>query len=130
MRDIETREDIRQLVEIFYDKARIDDRLGGVFAAAVEDDLWPAHFEQVTDFWNSALFNAGTYRGNTFAKHANLPIEKMHFDRWLALFAETVNEHFAGPVADDSIHRARTMGALFESKISYLRANPQMKNIL
>ena len=118
------------IVESFYNKARIDERLGSVFAAAVPDDHWPAHFERVADFWDSALFGSGTYRGNVFSKHSDLPIEAKHFDRWLKLFSETVNEHFVGPIADDCIHRATTMGALFESKMSYLRANPQMKYIL
>lgn len=130
MRDIVDRTDLKLIVEHFYSKARLDMQLGSVFAAAVADDDWHDHLELITDFWNSALFNANSYNGNTFAKHASLPIEKRHFDRWLKLFAETVNEHFVGPIADDCIHRATTMGALFESKMSYLRANPQMKNIL
>ena len=130
MTDIKDREDIRLLVEAFYNKARVDDRLGGIFASAVENDGWPDHFERVTDFWNSALFDANTYRGSTFSKHADLPIEKKHFDRWLHLFSETVNEHFSGPIAEDCIKRAITMGLLFESKISYLKSNPQLKSIV
>jgi hemoglobin len=130
VRDIQDRSDLKLIVENFYEKARIDELLGGVFVAAVEDDHWPAHFERVTDFWNSALFDAQSYRGSTFAQHANLPVEKKHFERWLSLFAQTVREHFAGPIAEDALHRATVMGTLFESKISYLRANPEMKNIL
>ena len=130
MRDIQDRSDLRMIVESFYNKARIDERLGSVFAAVVPDDHWPAHFERVADFWDSALFGSGSYRGNVFSKHSDLPIEAKHFDRWLKLFSETVSEQFSGPVADDCINRATTMGALFESKMSYLRANLQMKNIL
>ncbi len=130
MPDIRSRQDIRYLVEEFYNKARKDSQLGSVFAAAVDDDHWPQHFERVTDFWESALFDANSYKGSTFAKHADLPIEQRHFERWLELFAATIEESYHGEVAADCIRRARTMGQLFESKIAYLRANPQMKNIL
>jgi len=130
MDDIKSREDLRLLVEKFFNKARKDEHLGSVFASAVDDDHWPQHFERVTDFWNSALFDANSYRGSTFSKHADLPIEKKHFDRWLHLFSETVNEYFSGPMAEDCIKRAITMGLLFESKISYLRSNTQLRSIV
>jgi hemoglobin len=38
-----------------------------------------------------------------------VPFQTEHFDCWLALFTETVDELFAGPVADLEKARAATM---------------------
>ena len=35
---------------------------------------------------------SGRYHGQPMAKHVPLPIDARHFDRWLALFAETARE--------------------------------------
>jgi hemoglobin len=53
------------------------------------------------------------FKGNPFAKHAPLAIEQDHFDRWLALFYDTIDTHFEGPVADDSKKRAGIMAEMF-----------------
>ena len=45
-------------------------------------------------FWESMLFGTGNYQGAPFPKHAVLPVKQEHFERWLALFVETVNENF------------------------------------
>jgi len=36
------------------------------------------------------------YNGRPFRLHAVLPVGKEHFERWLELFKETVNENFEG----------------------------------
>ncbi len=47
-------------------------------------------------FWESMLFRTGNYQGAPFPKHAVLPVEQAHFERWVMLFVETVNENFSG----------------------------------
>jgi len=55
---------------------------------------WPKHLP--TMFWQSLLFGSGNYQGAPFVKHAVLPVQQAHFERWLTLFAETVDENFTG----------------------------------
>ena len=43
-------------------------------------------------FWSSVALMSGRYHGQPMAKHVPLPIDARHFDRWLALFAETARE--------------------------------------
>lgn len=128
-KDIQSRSDIKQFVVGFYEKARRDILLGGVFQAAVPDSHWPQHIERIVDFWESALFDANLYRGSTFAVHRDLPINGQHFERWLELFNSTIDSLFSGDVAEDTKNRAKNMGALFQSKIEYLNNNPHLKNI-
>jgi hemoglobin len=78
------------LVDRFYDKVRADPLLGAVFNALIDD--WGAHEQRMTCFWSTVAFRTGRYRGNPLAKHAPLPIDTGHFQRWLVLWREAANE--------------------------------------
>src|SRR5688572_4242998 len=96
-KDITTREDIKLLVNRFYEKVNKDSLLSPVFSHVD----WPHHLPIMYDFWSSMLFGDQTYRGNPFQKHLPLPIKSQHFEQWLKLFTETVNENFAGEKAEE-----------------------------
>jgi hemoglobin len=109
--DIATRAEVEALVRDFYRAAAMDDLLGPIFRAAHVD--WPSHIETVTAFWMEQLFGTPGYEGNPLRAHQSIsqriPFRDEHFDRWLALFTETVDEHFAGPVAELAKARATKM---------------------
>jgi hypothetical protein len=42
-----------------------------------------------------------------------LPVGKAHFDRWLELFLETVDENFSGPKAEEAKGRALSIADTF-----------------
>ena len=81
---------IERLVRAFYDRARRDPEIGPIFESRVQD--WDAHIAQMCAFWSSVALMSGRYHGQPMAVHLPLPIDTPHFDRWLALFAETVEE--------------------------------------
>jgi hemoglobin len=118
--DIEGIESIRVLVNDFYGVVRADEVLGGVFAAAIKGD-WQPHLDKMYAFWNAALFGVPGFKGNPFARHAPLNIGELHFTRWLQLFGESVDRHFAGPVANDTKKRASLMAAMFQSKLAVMK---------
>jgi len=89
MNDIRDKEDVKIFVNAFYKKVRIDNFLGPVFAAKIPDDNWQPHLERMYSFWYTVLFAARDYSGNPFSKHASLPIQAIHFERWVKLFIET-----------------------------------------
>jgi len=130
MTDIRHKEDIQLFVNAFYSKVRIDPIIGPVFAAKIPSDNWQPHLERMYSFWNTVLFTIRDYRGNPFSKHANLPIQARHFQRWLNLLTATIDDLFEGPKAEEVKERAIKMGSLFQSKLEYLRANDSYKNIL
>jgi len=128
MKEISNKEDVKLFVDTFYNKVRIDPTIGPVFAAAIpSDDHWPAHLERMYSFWNTVLFAVRDYRGNPFAKHATLPIEARHFERWVALMTETIDEIFEGEKAEEVKMRASKMSLLFQSKLQYIRNNSSFK---
>jgi len=128
MNDISNKEDVKVFVDSFYTKVQKDVLIGPVFAARVKD--WTPHLERMYSFWNTVLFAERDYRGNPFSKHANLPIQKAHFDRWIELLVETVDESYEGEKAEEVKMRAIKMGELFLSKLQYIQSNDQYRNIM
>ncbi|MDA3614637.1 group III truncated hemoglobin [Polluticaenibacter yanchengensis] len=121
--DISTFEDIQVLVNTFYDKVRKDDLIGGIFAGVITD--WEPHLQKMYRFWQSILLGENTYNGRPFPPHAQMRLQQQHFDRWLKLWHETLDDKFSGPVADEAKMRAKNIANIFVSKISYFtQSNP------
>ncbi|MCA5005189.1 group III truncated hemoglobin [Sphingobacterium bovistauri] len=121
--DITSLDDIKILVDSFYSRIREDDMLGIIFNQNIQD-RWPQHLEKMYRFWQTILLEEYTYDGRPFPAHAHLPISKVHFDQWIALFEKTVNSLFEGEKANEAIWRAKKMAIMFESKLDYIRTNP------
>ena len=86
---------LARLVDRFYDKVRTDPMLGPVFDPVVAD--WNHHKALMTSFWSTVVLRTAQYRGNPLAKHRPLDIGGAHFERWLALWRETVREVLPDP---------------------------------
>ena len=78
---------IERLVRGFYDKVRSDAVLAPVFDSKIKD--WEPHLAQMCAFWSSVALMTGRYHGTPMVKHAPLPVDADHFDRWLELFEAT-----------------------------------------
>ena len=120
MKEIENRADVEFLVDKFYEKVLKDDLIGFFFNDVVQLNL-KKHMPVMYDFWESTLFGLAKYRGNPMLKHIELDqkskMKAEHFDRWLALWEETVNEYFQGNIAEDAINKANQIGGLMKFKI-------------
>ena len=111
--DITSRDDIRVLVDKFYEKVQVDGVIGPVFSHV----NWPHHLPTMYNFWSSMLLGDQSYRGNPFQKHLPLPIQRQHFQRWLKLFHETVNENFKGEKAEEAKMRAESIAGIFQVRM-------------
>ena len=115
VRDIEDRADCERLVRAFYGRALTDPMIGWIFVDVARLDL-EAHVPVIASFWETILLGGGSYRGGAFAPHAALhakvPLRAGHFERWLVLWRDTVDELFAGPRAElAKAHAQRVAGA-------------------
>lgn len=119
MHDISNKSDIILLVDKFYEKVNADELLAPVFKHVD----WPAHLPVMYNFWSSMLLGDSTYKGNPFQKHMDLAIKAAHFDRWLKLFSETVEENFEGIKAEETKNRARDIAAVFQYKLGIMSKN-------
>ncbi|MEQ8470398.1 MAG: group III truncated hemoglobin [Marinoscillum sp.] len=118
--DIKDLTDIKLLVDSFYDKIRNDPKLSPIFNEVIKDK-WPVHLEKMYTFWQTALLSEHTYFGRPFPPHAQLPVDASHFDRWITLFYETIDENFVGEKADEAKIRSGKMAMMFQYKIEYFR---------
>lgn len=118
--DIASRDDIEQLIALFYKKLLADDSISHFFIDVVKIDL-EQHLPVLADFWEMILFQKDKYRNNPMALHVALhkrsPIEPHHFETWLKYFSGTVNELFEGPVADTAKQRAESIAAVMQAKL-------------
>jgi len=118
-KDIEKLEDIKLMVDTFYEKIRDNELLSPIFKERIENK-WPEHLEKMYRFWQTILLEEHTYNGAPFPPHADMPINELHFTTWVQLFTATVDSLFKGPVAEEAKKRGALMAAIFHSKISYM----------
>lgn len=120
MKDIENINDIQLLVDSFYSKIRNDEQLGPIFNGIIKD-RWPEHLEKMYRFWQTILLDDQTYFGSPFIPHAKMPVDKSHFEQWIKLFSETVDENFAGEKAEQAKWQGQRMADMFHYKIEYIK---------
>lgn len=120
MRDIKERDDIEFLVDCFYKKILADEMIGSIFTDTIKF-VWENHIPTMYDFWDSVLFGVGGYTGNLVMKHIELnkkmKLTESHFDQWLLLWKEAIEENFKGSQADLAYEKAETMKTLLMYKI-------------
>jgi hemoglobin len=126
--DIKDLDDIKKLVDVFYDKVRDDALLAPIFNGIIQD-RWANHLNTMYTFWQTVLLGDHTYFGSPFVPHAKLPIDQKHFQAWLKLFNETVDELFIGTIAAEAKWRADKMAIMFEAKIKHYQ-NSEFRNLL
>ena len=124
MKDIETRDDIERLMNVFYERALVDDVIGYIFTDVAKLDL-EHHLPIIVDFWDSVLFTTARYsrygRNPLLVHkelHEKLALTDQHFRRWLELFNTAVDEMFAGERADFLKMRAASIAARMQEFLS------------
>lgn len=127
MRDIENSDDIKLLVNTFYQRVQQHTLIGLVFASRIENGNWQPHLEKMYRFWETLLLYTQTYTGSPFDKHIGLGIGGGHFKQWLELFDATVDELFSGTVANTAKERAHNIAITFEYKLESMNAIPIVK---
>lgn len=118
-KNIEGFKDVKLLVDSFYKKVNEDSVLSPIFNDFAKVD-WEHHLPTMYNFWDSILFGSMTYKGQPFPKHAALPVTAQHFDHWVTLFIETVDELFTGPKAEEVKQRAFLISQTFQAKLGLL----------
>jgi hemoglobin len=116
---IESSKDIKKLVDEFYKKVNADLLLSPVFNSEAEVH-WESHLEKMYAFWGMQLIGTREYAGSPFPPHTKLNINSTHFEQWLKLFIETVDEHFTGEVAESAKQKAKNIAAVFQHKLGLI----------
>lgn len=120
LKDIRDIEDIKLLVNSFYDKVNSDPLLSPIFNEIAKVD-WATHLPKMYEFWNMIIFGSRDYNGSPMGVHMKLSTQttmgKEQFDRWKFLFFKTVDELFLGTNAEEAKSRAEAVAATMMFKI-------------
>jgi hemoglobin len=125
MNDIKNIGDIILLVDRFYKKVNSDHLLSRVFNDFAKVN-WEEHLPVMYSFWSAVLFDTSTYKGQPLTSHINLPINTEHFQRWLELFRQTVDENFEGEKAEEAKGKADSIALIFQTKLGLISDNPRI----
>ncbi len=121
MRDIESKEDLVTIIDHFYKKVLQDEIIGTFFTETVVLD-WNKHIPIMYDFWETTLLGGEKYKANAMKKHMELNakrnLKEHHFQQWLTLWEESVNQYHEGEIANLAIQRAQQIGDLMKYKIN------------
>ena len=119
--DINTRADIILLVDSFYQRVQLNDKIGPIFTEIAKVN-WTHHLPKMYDFWESILFGKAIYKGNPmlthFAINDKAPLQTTEFDTWKNLFYQTVDDLFTGPNAETIKQKAQSIADLMHFKIN------------
>lgn len=120
MRDIQNRDDLHLLMSEFYLKLLADSKISSIFIKVAKIDLGP-HLLELVDFWEQILFETGNYRKNILQIHSDLnqkiKLSEDHFAVWLNYFNITIDENFAGQVAENMKTRALSIATVMRIKM-------------
>jgi hemoglobin len=122
--DILTKDDIKLLVNSFYEKVKRDTLISYLFNDVAKVN-WELHLPRMYDFWENIIFQTGNFSGNPMTAHAKLhqqsPLTADHFARWQQLFLNTVSELFEGANAELARQRAVSIATMMLIKVSALQ---------
>jgi hemoglobin len=123
--DLDSPEEIAEMVRRFYRQVAQDDLLGPMFNDVAGVD-WAEHLPKLTAFWCRALLGQEGYQGNPFRAHAQVharsPFTPAHFARWLELFHDTVELGWSGPNADRALDLVHRVAQVHQEQLLVVRA--------
>ena len=118
--DLDSPEQIEEMVRRFYRDVAQDDLLGPMFNDVARVD-WSEHLPKLARFWCRALLGLPGYEGNPFRAHLLVHAQRAftidHFQRWLDLFHDTVELGWVGPNADRALQLAHNVARVHAGQL-------------
>jgi hemoglobin len=118
--DMDSRKNIEFFVDRFYERLLADEQLAPIFVDVAAIDL-AVHLPHIKDYWCKLLLGDKRYQRHTMnihrQLHGNRPLQAQDFQRWLAFFTATVDEHFMGERAERAKQVAASIAANMERSL-------------
>ena len=120
-RDLDSSEEILELVTRQYADVVQDDLLEPYFTFGPDHLDWQAHIASVADYWDHVVLRAPDYDIDVLEGHRRLHEHRAFtpdlFDRWLAIFIDTVDGGWSGPNATLAKRRATGMSRAMANRL-------------
>jgi hemoglobin len=118
--DIRNRDDIFLIVNEFYKNLLVNNDMKNFFEKFKDKNMLELHLQTLVDFWDNILFYSGSYNKNAMQPHIELhqkkPFSIKHFEIWLTLFNQSVDNHFIGNNAHIIKTRALSIATIMRIK--------------
>ena len=122
-KDISTPQDVKTLVDAFYNDVKSDPVIGYIFTDVAKVD-WDEHLPRMYKFWEFALLSSAVYKGNPMMKHivlnAKEPLTKAHFEHWIELWESTIDKYYEGEIANRAKERGQLMKTVMLVKMEQI----------
>lgn len=119
-KDVINRNDLYFIVTEFYEKLLVNKDIKHFFEKFQEEETLEKHLKTLVDFWDNILFYSGTYQKNAMQPHILLhqkkPFSQIHFETWLKLFNQSIDDHFEGKNASVLKNRALSIATIMRIK--------------
>jgi hemoglobin len=112
-KEINSKEDVSLLVQTFYERVLKNEELKPFF----KNLNFEEHLPKMIHFWSFVLIDEPGYSTNVTDKHMHMPLKQNHFDIWLSLFNETIDDLFSGEKAEMAKQRAYTIAWTISNKM-------------
>lgn len=120
-RDIRKPRDIQRVVNTFFRGVKKDPLLSPFFTDKTKEE-WATFLPMMYSFWENVLFYSGGYFGNPMARHKEMHelrnFTPAHFEQWLHLFSESIDQLYSGPHAEMMKERARNIATVMQVKLA------------
>jgi len=120
LRDVASKDDLERIIFQFYKVAIKDEHIGHYFTDVVQLNL-ELHLPIIVSFWESSLFRIGSYSNDTLEVHRMIntkhAFKAVDFDRWLTLFNQTIDQLYAGNIAETMKTRASSIAMVMQLKL-------------
>jgi hemoglobin len=113
MREIENEADVHELVQTFYQKVMEDELISPFFKRLNFEE----HLPKMEFFWRFVLLDESGYTTSVTDKHMHMRLTEEHFNRWISLFNQTLDELFIGEKVELAKQRAALIGWTIQSKM-------------
>ncbi len=112
LKDLDSKENIAEFVESFYDKMLADEQLAPIFHEVAAIDI-QQHLPRICSYWEKLLLGDKSYQRHTMNIHREVDLKQRFtpndFERWLQHFTTTVTQEYHGDKADRALVIATTI---------------------
>jgi hemoglobin len=119
--DLDSRERVAEFVQAFYARLLRDTALAPIFLDVARIDL-AVHLPHIQDYWSKLLLGDSSYQRHTMNIHRHLNQQQAlgaaEFERWLALFVQSVDAGFRGRQAEKAKRIAATIAANMQKSLA------------
>ncbi|MBA6412658.1 group III truncated hemoglobin [Parahaliea sp. F7430] len=119
--DLDSRDNIERFVESFYARMLKDEQLAPIFWDVAQIDL-DVHLPHIKDYWCKLLLGETKYQRHTMNIHRQLNDKRSllpaDFERWLALFMQSLEADFSGPKTERAKRVATSIAKNMQNSLS------------